>query len=557
MLQSLYIENLAVIEKACIDFSTGFTVFTGETGAGKSIVIDAINFCLGQRANREIVRTGTEKSSVIAIFSDIPYELNSFLDENGYDFKDNELSISREIFKDGRSNAKINGKPATAAFLKEIGSLLVNIHGQHDNQILLNPDRHMDIIDDYGELSKVLNEYRNEFEILREQIRTLRSLTMDENDKRRRIDTLTYQIDEISAARLKPGIEDELLETSKYYKNSEKITKSLIDASISLSGDGESSIGALQLLNTAKNALLNLSEFEKFKEIAQSLESLSIDLEESAFILKEELNKMEYDPVVADKIERQLSEIHHLKGKYGKSVEEIIEFKENARNELHKIESADEELKKINAKAKLQKEKVINLAKLLTEKRKEASEKFITEVLKEAKFLEMPNLKLEAEFTPTKLNKNGDSSMELLISANAGETPKPISKIASGGELSRIMLAIKSALADKDKIDTLIFDEVDTGVSGIAAQKIGVKLKEVSRSRQVFCVTHSAQVAALAHNQLLIKKRTENDRTFTDVLPLDEKGRIEEIARIISTDKVTELMLQNAADMLNDGKKTV
>ena len=554
MLSTLYIENLAVIEKACIDFLTGFTVFTGETGAGKSIVIDAINTCLGQRANREIVRTGTQKSSVMAIFTDITKEVADFLNENGYETTDNELSIVREIFSDGRSTAKIMGKPATVNFLKDLGSMLVNIHGQHDNQILLNPDRHLDIIDDYGELSKDILNYRQEFDILRDNIRALRAVTIDENEKRRKIDTLTYQIDEISKASLEPHIEEELLEESKLLKNSEKIALALSTVTNALLGDDDSSSGACDLIYTAKNALGDISDFSIFEKSLNALESLSIDLNEVATLLKEELNKLEYDPIKADKIERQLSDIHHLKSKYGATVEEVIAFKEEAKAELLRIESADEEVKRLNEIAIAQKEKVIALAKSLTEKRKQVSQRFIDEVSNEAKFLEMPNLKLDARFTPCKLNKNGDSTVELLISANAGEPPKPIAKIASGGELSRIMLAIKSALADKDKIYTLIFDEIDTGVSGKASQKIGLKLKQVARNRKVLCVTHSAQIASLAHNQLLIKKRTEDNRTFTDVIALNDNERIYEIARIMSTDKVTDLMLQNAENMLIDGK---
>ncbi len=553
MLSTLYIENLAVIEKASIDFNKGFTVFTGETGAGKSIVIDAINTCLGQRANREIVRTGTEKSTVMAIFTDISKEAEAFLNENGYEVTDGELSISREIFADGRSTAKISSKPVTVSLLKELGAKLLNIHGQHDNQILLNPDKHLDIIDDYGELAEDIKEYRREFDVLRDDIRHLRSLAMDENEKRRRIDTLTYQIDEISAATLKPGIEEELENQSKLYKNSEKIAVSLNTAVNALSGNNES--GALDLLYDAKNALNDICEFSLYKKCSETLESLAIELSEVLSELKSELDRMEFDPFDADKTEKLLSDIHHLKSKYGATVEEVIAFKERAREELHKIESAEEELKIINERAVIQKQKVISLAEKLTDKRKKAAEKFIAEVVEAAKFLEMPNLRLEASFTPCKLSKNGDSVAELLISSNLGEPPKPIAKIASGGELSRVMLAIKSALADKDKISTLIFDEVDTGVSGKAAQKIGVKLKEVSKNRQVLCVTHSAQVAALSDNQLLIAKHTDNGRTFTEVKLLNDEERIYEIARIMSTDKVTDLMLKNAECMLIDGRK--
>ncbi len=557
MLQSLYIENLAVIEKACIDFSTGFTVFTGETGAGKSIVIDAINACLGQRASREIVRTGAEKSSILAIFVDVPQAILDLLRENGYEPEGGELSIAREIYADGRSTAKICGRPATVSFLKEVGTGLVNIHGQHDNQILLNPDQHLSIIDDYGELGGEIAAYREEYRVLRDDIRALRALTMDEEDKRRRIDTLTYQIDEISAARLKPGLEEALEERSRFFRSGEKIAGALSVACGALLGDEEDTQGACDLMQTARAALSELSDFPEFQKAAGLLETLSLDLNETASALKEQLNGMEYDPREADQVERHLSEIHRLKGKYGSTIEEVIAYGEKAKEELHRIESAEEELKRVNARALKQKQKVASLAAALTEKRREAASRFVQQVQEEARFLEMLNLRLEARFTPCKIGANGDHLMELLISANAGEPPKPIAKIASGGELSRVMLAIKSALADKDQIGTLIFDEVDTGVSGKAAQKIGLKLKEVARTRQVLCVTHSAQVAALGDSHLLIEKRMEQGRTFTGVTPLSDEERIWEIARIMSTDRVTDLMLQNAASMLQEGKQPV
>ena len=314
MLQSLYIENLAVIEKACIDFSRGFTVFTGETGAGKSIVIDAINACLGQRASREIVRTGAEKSSILAIFADVPQAILGLLRENDYEPEGGELSIAREIYADGRSTAKICGRPATVSFLKEVGTSLVNIHGQHDNQILLNPDRHLSIIDDYGELGGEIAAYREEYRVLRDDIRALRALTMDEEDKRRRVDTLTYQIDEIAAARLKPGLEEALEERSRFFRSGEKIAGALSVACGALLGDEEDTQGACDLIQTARAALSELSDFPEFQKAAELLETLSLDLNETASALKEQLNGMEYDPREADQVERHLSEIHRLKG---------------------------------------------------------------------------------------------------------------------------------------------------------------------------------------------------------------------------------------------------
>ncbi|MEG2596951.1 MAG: DNA repair protein RecN [Oscillospiraceae bacterium] len=554
MLASLYIENLAVIEKACIDFDTGFTVFTGETGAGKSIVIDAINACLGQRASKEIVRTGTDKASILAIFEHIPTNTLRILTENGYFSESGELSISREIYADGRSTVKICGKPATVSFLKEIGTGLINIHGQHDNQILLNADRHISIIDDYGEIHEELAIYREQFRLLRDDIRALHALSVGEDEKARKTDTLTDQIAEIRAAKLRPGLEEELDEKSRLSRSSEKVTFALNTACTALLGDEEELQGACDLLLAAKNALLELSGFSEFSKVTETLEGLSLDLSEAASELHGQLSSMEYDPLEADALERKLSDIHRLKGKYGATIEDILEFCEKAEEELDAIQSSGEKIKELSRLAHEQKEKVAAMAKALTVKRREAAECFVKKVQQEAQFLEMPNLRLEARFEPCKVGMNGDHTMELLISANQGEPPKPIAKIASGGELSRMMLAMKSALADKDQIETLIFDEVDTGVSGKAAQKIGRKLKEVAKNRQVFCVTHSAQIAALGDCHLLIRKHNADGRTFTEVTCLTDEERIGEVARIISTDKVSDLMKQTAASMLEDGK---
>ena len=552
MLAALYIENLAVIEKAYVDFPEGFSVFTGETGAGKSILIDAINACLGQRTSREIVRTGAERASVSALFRELPPELVRLLEENGYAAENGEMMISRDIHGDGRSTARIGSRPATVGFLREVGSRLVNIHGQHDNQTLLSPEKHMGILDNYGELAEEREAYQAKFRELSAVIRKLRAVSADDAARSRRAELLKYQIEEITAARLSPGLEEQLQERSRRLRSVERLARALDSACSSLLGDEEDTPGAVDLLASARDQIQSLGDFPEFSAAAEGLESLAIELSDWASTLHGQLSALEYDQQEADMVEARLSELHTLKLKYGGTVSAILDYLEDARKELSQLQSSEEELRRLNAKAHALKNEAAAMAKLLTQHRKEAAGRFTARVAEEARFLEMPNLRLEARFTPGKLGIGGDASAELLISANLGEPPKPIAKIASGGELSRIMLAIKSALADKDDIGTLIFDEIDTGVSGKAAQKIGRKLREVAASRQVLCVTHSAQIAALGQAQFLIRKETADGRTRTSVIPLDPAGRVEEIARIMSTDAVSDLMRQTARSMLRD-----
>lgn len=552
MLAALYIENLAVIEKTYVDFPRGFSVFTGETGAGKSILIDAINACLGQRTSREIVRTGAEKASVSAVFKEIPESVTRLLSENGYEADNGELMVSRDVHADGRSAARIGSRPATVGFLREMGAMLVNIHGQHDNQILLSQERHVTILDNYGGLNEEREAYHAKFRELSAAIRKLRSVSRDEEARNRREELLKFQIEEITAARLSPGLEERLQEKSLRFRSVEKLARALEEACGALLGDDENS-GAVDLLSEAKERVQSLSDFPEFSQAAEGLEGLSIEAEEWASNLHDQLTNLDYDQQEADRVEEKLSEIQSLKMKYGNTVSEILDYLEDAKRELSELHSSEEEIRRLSSLALSLKKETAALAQALTAHRKEASRKFTARVAEEARFLEMPNLRMEARFTPVKLGIGGDAAVELLISANLGEPPKPIAKIASGGELSRIMLAIKSALADKDDIGTLIFDEIDTGVSGKAAQKIGRKLREVAASRQVLCVTHSAQIAALGEAQFLIRKETSDGRTRTKVLPLDEDGRVEEIARIMSTDAVSDLMRQTARSMLADG----
>lgn len=552
MLAALYIENLAVIEKTYVDFPAGFSVFTGETGAGKSILIDAINACLGQRTSREIVRTGAEKACVSALFRDIPSDAVQMLTDNGYEAENGELMISRDIHADGRSAARIGSRPATVGFLRELGARLVNIHGQHDNQILLSPERHVVILDNYGGLNEEREAYHAKFRELSAAVRKLRSVSSDEAARSRRAELLKFQIEEISAARLSPGLEERLLEKSRRFQSLERLARTLGEACSALLGADEDSPGAVDLIASARDGIQSLSDFPEFFPAAEALEGLSIEVSEWASSLHDQLSTLDYDQQEADQVEAKLSELHTLKLKYGGTVSEILDYLEDAKRELSELRSSEEEIRRLNARALSLKKETAVLAKTLTEHRREAARRFTERVAEEARFLEMPNLRMEARFTPVKLGAGGDAAVELLISANLGEPPKPIAKIASGGELSRIMLAIKSALADKDDIGTLIFDEIDTGVSGKAAQKIGRKLREVAAARQVLCVTHSAQIAALGDAQFLIRKESAGGRTRTQVLPLDLDGRVEEIARIMSTDAVSDLMRQTARSMLRD-----
>ena len=554
MLSALYIENLAVIEKAEINFTGGLTVFTGETGAGKSIVIDAINACLGHRVSREIVRTGAQKASVIACCRGIPEETRKLLEDNGFSADEEEILLQRDIFADGRSSARIGGRPATATLLREVGLSLITIHGQHDNQALLSPDRHLHIIDNYGELAPALEEYQKEFNVLRGILKKLKAVSGDQAMRQKRAELLQYEIAEIERAKLSPRLEEVLQEKSHVFRSSEKIAGALSRASGALYGSDDLP-GALDLLTDASAALAELSSFPAFKALGEEIESLRIELNELSRGVSDSLASLEYDQAEADAVEKKLKQLSHLKSRYGADIAGIIAYCEKAKEELSGLCSSEEETARLSKEALAQKNKVAAMARDLTGSRLDAAMQLSRKVEEEARFLEMPSLKVEVAFAPCKISMNGDHVAELLLSANPGEPPKPIARIASGGELSRIMLAIKSALADKDDIGTLIFDEIDTGVSGKAAQKIGRKLREISRSRQVLCVTHSAQIAALADDHLLIRKDVSDGRTRTAVISLDEAGRIEEVARIFSTDRVTDLMRQTAASMIEEGRK--
>lgn len=553
MLAEIFIQNLAVIEQTTIPFEIGLNVFTGETGAGKSIVVDAINAILGRKVSREIVRTGAEKAVVQAFFRELPPHIHTALQELGYDAEEGELTITREISADGGSTARLNGRAVTVGVLRQLGDLLIHIHGQNDNQVLLAANRHIHLLDSFGNYGNLLEEYRQTYRLYRSILQEIERFSTDEREKEHRQDLLRFQIGELEQADLQPDEEEELLSERKVIRNAEKIYDSLQQAYFALAGSDEFD-GAIQLSSNAGDAAGDAAVYlADAAEPSEKLTALSYELDAVADEIRSMMEQVEFEPERLNEIEVRLDEIHTLKRKYGSTVEEVLQYLDSAKEELEQIETSDERLGELNRERKKIKDMLYELANRLTDKRKTASKQFTEKIAKELQFLDMPNVKMEILFTPADPGPDGAESVDFLISANLGEPPKPIAKIASGGELSRIMLAIKNTLAGKDAVMTSIFDEIDAGVSGRAAQKIGLKLKEASKGRQVICVTHSAQIASLANVHFLIEKTTRSNRTFTEVHALDFDGRVEEVARIMGTDTVTDLMRQNAAEMIRNG----
>ncbi len=554
MLQQLYIENFAIIEQTSILFSGGLAVFTGETGAGKSIVIDAIHAVCGARVSRDWVRTGAKKATVIAEFSDIPDAVNSRLEELGFSPEDT-LLIQREISADGKSSARLNGKPATAQMLSSVTELLIHIHGQHDSGILLSADRHIVLLDRFAEISAELADYQSCYNELKQTNRAAAKLRALEQEKAQKQELVQFQAQEIAEARLQVGEEEQLEEQAKRLESAVELSDAYGSAHALLAG-GEETLGAADALQAAAHALDKIADLdaeaaktaEQMREYAAALSELSNTCSQNA---------EEYGNVTGDlnEISSRLDEIYRLKQKYGGSVEEVIAYGEKVSQQLTDLNSAQQQLAELAVRQKELAAACRQKADVLSQKRREAAERFTARVTEELAFLQMPQVKLQVQFTQCKYGALGCDTVEFLFSANPGEPPKPLAKIGSGGELSRIMLALTNALAEKEDIPTLIFDEIDTGVSGKAAQCIGRKLREVAVHRQVLCVTHSAQIAALANTQYLIQKSVENGRTSTCVTPLSGEERVEEVARIISTDAITDLMRAAARQMIQDGEK--
>ncbi len=554
MLKELFIKNIAVIKQTDICFSEGLNVFTGETGAGKSIIIDSINAVLGQRVSRDLVRTGETRAQITAVFSGLSTTTLELLDQMGYEADEGELMISREISVDGKGTCRLCGRPIGVTMLREIGNTLINIHGQHDSQYLLNKEKHIDFLDSFAQLDTLYDRYRDCFSQLIAMRRELNSLNVDEAEKARQIDLLEYQINEIEQAELVPGEEEELADRRNMIRNAEKICLSLDEAHEQIAG-GEERTGALELI---QNAAAELEEAARYVEtlipISSKLTEMGYELEDSLMGINDARLSMEYDPGELEEIEARLDLIYRLKRKYGGDIEEILQNLSLYKKQLEKITLSDEKKESLNQSYKEMLLQAKNLADQLSKERKAAARRFEKQVEGELSFLDMPSVKFTISILPCKLGAKGLDDVEFMISTNPGEPPKPIAKIASGGELSRIMLSIKNVISDKDDVPTLIFDEVDTGVSGSAAEKIGRKLRQVSKGRQVICVTHLAQIAALCDHHLLIQKQVKDDHTFTQVTELDHPGRVREIARIMSGVDVSELSLQNAEEMLRRAK---
>lgn len=559
MLKELYIENLAVIQKMEVQMGNGLTVFTGETGAGKSILIDGINLVLGQRSgagggNKDIVRTGSKKAVVTAVFTDLNEQVLQKLEEFGYEPENGEILLSREISADGKSTARLMGRPVTVGILRELGSLLITIHGQHDNQMLLSSEKHIDILDLFGGHTALLGQYHQAYGRYVSLKNQYRKTLLDEQEKARQIDLLSFQVEEIENANLRPGEDEEVKEQLNVIRNSAKISDCLSQAYHALYAQ-EDGTGAYDLLQDAESSVEEVAELNgQLQDIRVQLETLTYEMEDVAEKISGFLDHFDFHPEELEELEQRSEEIHLLKRKYGATVEEILAFGTEARKKLEQIQLSEQMQNELAVQINAQKQIVMELGKQLSHERQISGRQFAERVAEELRFLDMPNVTLKVQQEKVKYGAKGCDEIVFLFSTNKGEELKSISKIASGGELSRIMLAIKSVLAEKDEIDTLIFDEIDTGVSGKSAQKIGLKLKEVAGNRQVFCVTHSAQIAALAHQQYLIQKTVEGERTYTRVHELDEEGRVQEIARIMATDKITDLMVQNAREMLNAGK---
>ena len=548
MLSELNIRNIAVISRADIVFQSGFNVFTGETGAGKSILIGAIGAVLGFRTPKELIRTGEAKASVSALFTRISPAVCEKISALGVECG-GELSLSREITADS-TVCRVNGQAITAAMLRQIGSLLMNIHGQMDNQMLSSPDFHRQFVDSFGGLEGLRENYSVCFSAFCEAEKRLRSVETDARERERRLDLLRYQTGEIEECRFLSGEEEELCARRSVIRNAERLTELLSCCRLLLSG-GDEGDGAVEMTEEAAQNLTRAGELmESLQPLAQRLETLSYDMQDAAEELRDRFEELEFDPRELDEIEERIDLIHRMEKKYGGTIDEILLYDDQACQEVERIESADLSADELRARRDAAREDAQNAAAALTAARLEASSRFADAVRKELADLDMPQVIFEVCICEAPLGESGADEVEFLLSVNPGETPKPLAKIASGGEMSRIMLAIKNVISGVDDLGTLIFDEVDTGVSGRAAQKVGAKLRSAAKDRQILCVTHLAQVAAYADFHLLIEKRVEAERTFTSVTPLSRDGRIHELARIMSGETVTAAALESAGQLL-------
>ena len=553
MLSNLQIENIAVIKSASIDFENGFNVMTGETGAGKSIVIDSLNAILGERTSRELIRSGADSASVCAEFQNVGDNVKNELEKLGIE-KDDTLIVSRKLTPDGKNVCRINGMPATVSMLKALGVQLVNIHGQLDNQSLLSPETHCSFIDKLAGSGRELNEFKELYSLYIKKENELKSLNTDVNEKNRRLDILNYQIEEIQKADIRPGEKDELTEKLGFLRNAEKVLDLLHTAYAALNGDDEMP-GAADVAADAASKLLSAADYSSdFTETANGVNDAAMNLSAYTEELRDKIYSLDYDPNETERAEERLDVIYRLSQKYGDSEEDILAYLENAEKERDALSFSDERAEQLRAETEKAYNEALAAAKKLSEIRIEAGKKFSADVERELAFLDMPSVKFIVNDSVGKLYENGIDDIEFLLSANAGEEPKPLSKIASGGELSRIMLAIKCVLSELDDIDTLIFDEIDSGVSGRAALKIAAKMKELSKTHQVICVTHLAQIAAFADEHKLISKEEKDGRTYTCIASLDYNGRKYELARIMGGLTVTQSILNSAEELLSSAE---
>ena len=547
MLRLLHIENIAVIEQAEIVFEDGFNVMTGETGAGKSIVIDAISAILGERAYRDMIRTGTSRAAVRAIFDRVP-ELPWFA-ENGVPY-DAETDIRRELTADGKNLCRVNGTAVTVGVLKKLGVQLINIHGQHDSAALFDEAQHLTVLDSFAEDEAERAAYAERYEAVRALRREIDRLSMDESEKLRRMESLQYQIDELTKAHLRPGEEEELEARRKLMQNAEKLSDGLHEASACLDGDSQTD-GAATLLGQAERALARLARIDdQLAPLQETVADLMYRVRDCAEQVAEQVDALSFSEAELDDVEQRLDILHRLHRKYGPTCEEMLAYLEKAKNELDEIEFSSDRVEQLKKKLRADEQTAQEAALVLRERRKRAGEQLSARICSELAELDMKKVEFSCVFTETELTPLGADAVAFYMTANAGEALKPLSKVASGGELARIMLALKNVLAERDRVPTLIFDEVDTGVSGRAAQRVAEKLLAVSRTKQVLCVTHLPQLAALADTHFRIAKREADGRTYTSVTPLDFEGRRQELARIIGGANITETTLQSAGEML-------
>lgn len=554
MLSCLQIENVAVIQKAEVHFQPGLNVLTGETGAGKSILIDSINAILGNRTSKDLVRTGASKAVIRASFAQIPDVVLDKLEAAGYE-RSAELLLSREITAEGKSSCRINGMPTTAAVLRELCGGLININGQHDSVGLLNPAHHLSILDDYAQNAKLYQEYYVLYRSLVKVKKELDAMITDEAEKQRRIDLLTYQVQEIEDAALTAGEEQTLEARRKVLANASTIRDRVAKAHALLSGDDDTP-GAVDLLGEASNAMDTAAQLdESLSGVSGTLMDLYYSAKDAAAELIDRLDAYDTNDAELDEIEQRLDLLYRLKRKYGDTVEDIIAFGQKAREELEQIQFSEQRHDQLQA----EKLRLYGLARekaeALTQTRLKAFDELNSRITDTLQFLNMPGVRMTLHHARGPLASHGQDSVEFYISTNPGEAPKPLARIASGGELSRITLAIKNALADRDAVPTVIYDEIDSGVSGKAAGRIGEVLRQSAQGHQILCITHTAQIAALADCHLLIQKNVTNDRTYTEIHPLDTEGRVEALARLISGDHVTELSRANAREMLGTGRQ--